>query len=196
VPGRPIGHGPTRATPAATRARARWFVPSLLGAALAASLLVIVSQRAALRTTETRLAQRDSALAALATTLAARETTLATLLDAEREVLVVRLTSGADAAPGVQFFWNVRARRGVLRAYGLAPAPAGKAYQLWLIERGTPVPMPVFNTDAQGRAVLAGLEMPASTDGAEAIAITLEPDGGSRTPSSRPVLIGSLARGE
>ena len=174
----------------------RWLLSGVLGAALAASLMLVVSQRSQLAETRTLVVQRDSALAETRRVLAVRETTLATLLEAEREVLVVKLASTGDAAPGVQFFWNVKARRGVLRAYGLAPAPAGKGYQVWLIENGKPVPMPVFNTDATGRAIVAGIEMPADQRAAQAIAITLEPASGSPAPTSQPFLVGTISRGD
>jgi anti-sigma-K factor RskA len=187
VPPRDASRPTTRQ--AAAPAPRRWLAPALLGAALAASLAVVVAQRAGNRALREELAASRRALAG-------RDSTLAVLLDAERDVRVITLTSTASAEPGVQLFWNVRARRALLRAYGMRPAPAGRTYQLWLIRDGMPVRMPVFDTDATGRAIVADLAMPADAAAIGAIAVTVEPAGGSPAPTSTPILVGTVARGE
>lgn len=75
---------------------------------------------------------------------------------------------------------------GVFVAEGLASLPADRTYQLWLLGSGDPVPAGVFRTDDQGRAlrVVTG-DMAA----AEQIGVTVEPRGGSRQPTTDPVLL-------
>ncbi len=68
-----------------------------------------------------------------------------------------------------------------------APAP-GKTYQLWLIRKRSPaiVSGGIFKPDAQGSAVI-------QVDAASAVgtvAVTEEPDGGSKTPTGPKLLIG------
>jgi anti-sigma-K factor RskA len=63
----------------------------------------------------------------------------------------------------------------------LAAAPAGKDYEIWVIEQGTPRRAGTF--DGGGRVVVR-LDRPVRK-GAE-VAVTLEPDGGRDTPTGWP----------
>lgn len=73
----------------------------------------------------------------------------------------------------------------------LAPLPPAKAYQLWLVPAtGAPIPVGVFKPDARGSATLVGPEYPAHVP-AKAFAITIEPEGGSQTPTMPIVLSGA-----
>jgi anti-sigma-K factor RskA len=125
--------------------------------------------------------------------LAQASTTLNTLLAAESELTVVQLTTTGAAPPGIQFYWNRRANQGVLAAYRLPPAAEGKVYQLWLIHDGTPVPSTTFNSSADGRALVASFSLPANAR-FEAVAVTVEPAGGSRTPTLPILLVGTVAK--
>ena len=185
------GDAPAR-TPVTGTAPARRLALALLGAALAAASLAVVALRREASGLRAMLAASERRAAAVADTLAARERTLDALLGGGRALLVVDLASPRAAAPGVQFLWNTASRTGALRAYGLPRAPEGRRYQLWLIERGRPVPMPVFDADARGRALLTGIPMPATREGIDAIAITVEPAGGSPAPTSAPILVGRV----
>ena len=55
-----------------------------------------------------------------------------------------------------------------------APAPAGRVYQAWGLGKGDPVPLPTF------RLPLKVVRLP---EGAEALAVSLEPPGGSQRPT-------------
>jgi anti-sigma-K factor RskA len=73
----------------------------------------------------------------------------------------------------------------------LAPLPPAKAYELWLVPAtGAPIPVGVFKPDARGSATLMGAEYPAHVP-AKAFAITIEPEGGSQTPTMPIVLAGA-----
>lgn len=72
----------------------------------------------------------------------------------------------------------------VLVADGLTAPPPGKTYELWVIADGTPRPAGTFEPGAE-RALSRTLD--ASMDGAEVIAVAVEPDGGRPTPSGDPV---------
>ncbi len=62
----------------------------------------------------------------------------------------------------------------------LAPAPAGKDYQMWVFEGETPRPAGVF--EKPGVAVLSRPVEPG-----QQVAVTLEPDGGLDAPSGAPL---------
>lgn len=72
--------------------------------------------------------------------------------------------------------------RAILMAKGLPPAPAGKAYQLWFIAGGRPMPGRVFTTDASGAGALKD-QIPPEARNAAVFAITLEPENGVQSPT-------------
>jgi len=72
----------------------------------------------------------------------------------------------------------------ILMAKGLPPPPAGKAYQLWFIAGGKPMPGKTFTTDASGAGTLRD-QVPAQARDAAVFAITLEPEGGVQSPTGQ-----------
>ena len=67
----------------------------------------------------------------------------------------------------------------------LAPAPAGKDYEIWVFENGVPKSAGLF--ERPGVAMLSRKVEPGQT-----VAVTLEPDGGVDAPTERPALHGRL----
>ena len=91
------------------------------------------------------------------------------------------------------FAYDPRTGRAMLLTEGLPPAPAGKEYQLWFItDPKHPVPGSVFKTDAEGRAMMHE-QIPMEGRTASVFAITLEPAGGMKAPTSTPYLVGSAS---
>jgi anti-sigma-K factor RskA len=79
--------------------------------------------------------------------------------------------------------------RAVIVTAGLPPAPAGKAYQLWLIADNKKMPGGTFKTDSEGRARMSD-RLPAG-EGSPTFAVTLEREGGVSAPEGEIYLIGS-----
>ncbi|HVF66731.1 MAG TPA: anti-sigma factor [Pyrinomonadaceae bacterium] len=79
--------------------------------------------------------------------------------------------------------------RAVILTSGLPPAPAGKAYQLWLIADNRKMPGGTFKTDTQGRARMSD-RLPAG-EANPTFAVTLEREGGVPAPEGEIYLIGS-----
>ena len=75
---------------------------------------------------------------------------------------------------------------GVFTADGLAAAPAGRTYQLWIIQAGTPRPIGTFDVNTKQHAELRVSDLPAP---GSLIAVTEEPAGGSTQPTTQPILI-------
>jgi anti-sigma-K factor RskA len=180
--------------PAAAPPRAappRWM-------ALAASLLAVVGLGAALIATrarlgalESELTARDQALAETERRLTEREATLNSIL--EPGVQLFQLTSTGDPDPGIQLFWDRQRNRAVLHGFRLKPVPDGRAYQLWFIKDGKPVPSITFKPESSGAAKAE--QIPVPTDGAvSAAAVTVEPESGSPQPTSPILLVGSLKK--
>jgi len=73
--------------------------------------------------------------------------------------------------------------RAVLYTNNLPPAPTGKAYQLWFIAGGKPLPGAVFKPDSEGHATLRET-VPTAGRNASVFAVTLEPEQGASTPTT------------
>ena len=67
-------------------------------------------------------------------------------------------------------------------AKGLPLAPSGKAYQLWFIAGGQPIPGKVFSAAASGYGALYD-QIPSVAFNNAVFAITLEPESGVRAPT-------------
>lgn len=97
------------------------------------------------------------------------------------------------AAPGggtARFVWSAERGEGVFATEGMAQAPAGHGYALWVIEGETPAFAGLLRPDADGRAVHGLGE---EVRGADAVAVTLEPDGASLdAPTTDPLMVGQL----
>lgn len=80
----------------------------------------------------------------------------------------------------------------LLLASKLPAAPAGKAYEMWLIPKvGNPAPAGMFQSDADGSAMHMQ-KMPVDMASIKAIAVTMEPAAGMPQPTSQPVIVVAL----
>ena len=153
-------------------------------------------------TLQTRLRENDAALESARAELAALQTQVVELRrgitdDAWRtaEVLgapdVVRVElAGQAAAPqatGRAFYSPSRGL--VFTAVNLPSLPAGRVYQLWVVTGTVKVSVGVMSPDSAGRLrdvsqITAGQP--------DAIALTIEPEGGVPQPTGAMYLVGSL----
>jgi hypothetical protein len=180
-------------------------------AALAAVVLLLVLLRD--RAEEARLAGgRERTLAgARATALedARREAVLRRVCLADLEALRAELEARREAvallaAPGVRLIRlapqaaggggqavaliDAAGGRAVLVGHGLA-APAGMDYELWVIRGARKLPAGLLRLDASGALALS-VDYTLLADGVDALAVTLEPTGGSPAPTGPIVLLG------
>jgi anti-sigma-K factor RskA len=100
---------------------------------------------------------------------------------------------GTEASPDSRgrVLWSPDEKKAVFYASGLPRPPAGRDYQLWVIEGQTPRSEGVFPVDARGRATHVLPEVPAPGN-VGAFAVTLEPAGGVPQPTGAMVLLGSV----
>ena len=66
---------------------------------------------------------------------------------------------------------------------GLPAAPEGKTYEAWVIEGETPRPAGLFDGEAERDVFLLSRPVPPRA----AVAVTIEPAGGSESPTSTPI---------
>jgi anti-sigma-K factor RskA len=71
----------------------------------------------------------------------------------------------------------------------LPDAGDGKSYQMWAIEGGAPVSIAVMDEGTSGEVVSV---VPVNASSADALAITVEPAGGSDEPTTDPVFTAEI----
>jgi len=119
-----------------------------------------------------------------------RDATLAFLRQPETRLL--KTATAEVRQPVAKVFVN--GTQGVLLvASNLPPLEAGRAYEMWVVpEVGGPRPMGLFKPLADGSAI--HLRPGAvNLDGAAAVALSVEPEGGSPAPTTTPFLITPVA---
>jgi anti-sigma-K factor RskA len=111
-----------------------------------------------------------------------RQEALVSILSA-KDARVVPLASSTGGASGRVIVSQGRAAL----ISSLAPAPSGHTYEAWGFPSGggKPVPLPTFSR--KGAVVILD-----GVDSYTKLAVTVEPSGGSQTPSSAPVAAASL----
>jgi anti-sigma-K factor RskA len=165
------------------------FAPVATAMALVAMVLLSVGLTLKVRVLSDAVRSRDSLIAEGALRLEAREATLNAIL--EPEVQLTTLTA-VGTAPVVQIFYNKATRKVIVHAFRLAPASAGRVYQLWLMPKsGNPIASRTFNTEADGHALVESVNVPEGEIIA-GFAVSIEPEGGSAQPTSTPILYGAI----
>ena len=108
---------------------------------------------------------------------------------AEPDARVVAL-AGTDQAPQAHARLVYNSRTGIVTVSvsNLPTPPVGKAYQLWYMIKGRPLPGAVFTTGPGGRAMI-----PAEARNATAFAVTLENQNGANKPTGAKYLLGAVS---
>jgi anti-sigma-K factor RskA len=105
-------------------------------------------------------------------------------------VASLKTTPSANPAStaGAMVLWDADQGVGMLNVRNLPPAPAGKDYQLWVVDPAQAHPFSggVFKTSADGSAQIYFRPSPSGKVRADKFAISLEPEGG------RPVAEGPI----
>lgn len=192
------GAGPaTAAGPAPARGRA--WLPLAAAAGFAALAGVAhLDRNAARRDAEQarahaarELARAEEQSAVMRARLGEQDRMIALLTHRDSR-LTTLAAAPAGAEPMGRVLWNPTNRRAVLMAEGLPAAPAGKAYEVWVIADGAPRAAGVFWPDAQGKVVFALPEV-VETARARTFAVTLEPEAGVPAPTGPMVLAGAVS---
>ncbi|HEV8196749.1 MAG TPA: anti-sigma factor [Gemmatimonadales bacterium] len=183
LPGRP-GSGP------ASELGRRSFTLVVMGAGLAAAILVAVMLSLKVRSLNSALGERSAEVSRIQRDLAAREATLNAILEPATQL--VTMVAPGETPPTAQVFFDPRKRTVIVHTFNLRPVSATKTYQLWFLrKKGNPIPSQVFNTEADGRGLVQAIQVPAGEE-ISGFALTIEPTGGSPQPTSTPFLAGFL----
>ena len=79
--------------------------------------------------------------------------------------------------------------RAVLVAEDLPSPPEGETYETWILREDVPEPAGLFEPDDAG---VAAAPIEGSIEGADAVAVTVEPSGGSSSPTSDPLMTANI----
>lgn len=152
-------------------------IPMIAASAAAAVALVIGTATVVSDRFEDRLQLLEEA----AVTASTAE--LVDVLGAD-DVRVVRrvLRDGPDAT----LVLSTERGEAVFMVKGLTPAPEGMAYELWLVRGSVPTRAGLFDADPMGRAAQS---VAADLSDVTAVAVTMEPAGGSDVPTSMPMVV-------
>ncbi len=109
-------------------------------------------------------------------------------------VSVIQMSATATKRPAAKMFRDRATNRWTMYAHNLAPLPAGKTYQLWLVTKaGEKISAGTFDRSATGdAAVHATYDL--GTRALAAIAVTVEPAGGVKQPTGPVVILGEGGR--
>lgn len=173
--------------------RAGWYATALVSAGLAATVVFALDLRNRITLLEAETREKTARVSRLEARLSDKERTLSTLLAGRGNVLLVNLDASIPTGPGMQVFWNVREGKAVVNAYGLAQVATDRAYMLWMIRDGQPVPVKLFTPDESGRALVVDVPLPNTTTGITLLAVTEESAQGAEAPTMTPFLVGTVA---
>jgi anti-sigma-K factor RskA len=160
------------AGPAERRARARWFRrPAAIAVAAAAAVALIIAG------TLVGVGISEHAFAP------AHPGTSVSQISAEPDAqhATTKIATGGVA----KLVWSVDLRKAAITLYGLQRAPSGKTYELWYLRGKRAVPAGTVNVSSRGATtrILDG-----KMEAGDTVAVTVEPRGGSKQPTSLPIL--------
>lgn len=182
-----------RASKAARRpALARLLASDAWSGALAAFALILALVFGVMMVDARRqLATAQGALAALEQERSnTNQQTIAEFLS--NPATVSQRLEGVQQGAHGNMYMQAGRTRAVLLLGGLPPLAPGTTYQFWFANAEDQIPSQTFLADANGRAQ-AVFDAPSAVNSYAEVMVTIEPAGGSTTPSKQIVLAAKLA---
>jgi anti-sigma-K factor RskA len=174
-----------RRFPVSTTRTSAMLGTTLAAAAAVAFALISVIQNFGLRSD---LHEAQTRLAAFQANESAERRTV------ERDRRMLTDLTAADAKRYAVPYGSVVARGGnlYLALAALPPLPRGKVYQAWTLARGgsTMAPSVTFSANANGTTLVP---IPVDATRTAAVGVSVEPEGGSRQPTTKPAFVQALS---
>jgi hypothetical protein len=176
---------PADATRRNGNARSSWFV----GAGLAAAAAVVFALVSTIQNFSLRsdLANANSRAASLQAQIAQNERVRVR----DREMVADLIATDAQRFPVPDGEVIKHGAHLYLTLHSLPPLPRGKVYQAWTIAKGakTLAPSIIFTPSPAGNAVVA---LPENAETLAVVALSIEPEGGSKAPTSKALFVRPL----
>jgi hypothetical protein len=192
---KPAPASPDEAPATAKTLPERPRMPWVAYLATAASLAVAFLATYQLNDARAGREQDEKQIAALQARVDTQQRAIA---DAQSKASADRVAIADLAAPGAERYAVgngvvARANDRIVIALQHVPAlPKGKVYQAWTLRRGakTMTPSVTFSPDASGTAIVA---LPGTASDLTIVALSVEPEGGSKAPTTKPVFVRPLS---
>lgn len=158
---------------------------------LAQENAALTSRLATLETERLRLEERVTALEAEKSQLSLRIASIESRNPLDK-VKAVAMAAQPEAPKGasVAALWDDRTQTGVLDLSKLPAAPSDKDYQLWILSPDSP--QPISAGLISGGTPGAAFKSPRPLTQVAALAISLEPKGGSESPRGPVIYVGKM----
>jgi anti-sigma-K factor RskA len=159
-----------------------------VAAGLAVTAGMFYHQREALQDS---MALQTAQMAHLSANAAAARQLMETLTDSTAMRVTLKKSDSAPVPQGKTIYVPERGSL-VFIASNMEPLQPYKVYELWLIpaDGRDPIPAGTFHPDAKGNASVIMPELPKGVD-AKAFGITIEDEGGSKTPTMPIIMAGA-----
>lgn len=125
----------------------------------------------------------------LAAAEARNEALQALLQGSDNEVV---LTANVENEFSARLRWNNEEDIGLLETNNLPPVSEDETYQAWILAGDSAVSLGAFEIDENGDALVI-VDLPFDIEPFQSIGVSVEPLGGSETPTTTPLLIGRLS---
>jgi len=157
--------------PAQARARRRWAsrpISTLIAAAAAVALIFGGG-----------VAVNSVIQGQQATITASQVSRIEAAGDSQRSTVAVG--TGGTAT----LIWSASLKRSAIILHGIDRLPGGKTYELWYLDKKGATPAGTFDASGSPQSVVLVGDMKAG----DSVGVTVEPAGGSRTPTTTPIAI-------
>ncbi|MEO6532328.1 MAG: anti-sigma factor [Pseudolysinimonas sp.] len=93
----------------------------------------------------------------------------------------VHVSTGGTAT----LIWSAALKRSAVMVLGIDKLPGGKTYELWYLDKSGATPAGTFDASGSSQSVVLTGDMKAG----DTVGVTIEPSGGSRSPTTAPIAI-------
>lgn len=175
---------PRRASMSATRTSAMWGTTLAAAAAVVFALVSVIQNfglRSDLHDAQTRVATLQTRLDADRRTVARDRSMLTDLTASDAKRYTVAYGTVVTRGPHLY-----------LALASLPPLPRGKVYQAWTLVRGAKAVAPSV-TFVPNQSGITLVPLPEDAANLSAVALSVEPEGGSRQPTTKPAFVQPLS---
>lgn len=149
----------------------RWH-QRLLAPAAAVLVLVVIGLTAVIANLNSRLDELETLAVPVADVLTAPD--------------AITLAQEGPGGSRLRLVASPTRGEGVILVDGMAQAPSERVYQLWLLRDGQPVPAGLLDINEEGKGAHV---MTGDMSDVAAVALTIEPEGGSPQPTTEPITV-------